>query len=179
VEQLLSEGGLGVVVGWVLAQITDWVKAKRERSIRQDDRQHAKLEREDAFQRDNLLRLQEAVGELSVAVGRFLQAPPSERSALGLEAKGWGRKCHMLASRVTDDRLRTASLDLSNRLGESLVAAPSDSPLTRGAYTDAVASLTALVEEMGARLRGSASLARADASITAAIVVEGATLRRS
>ena len=168
VEQLLSAGGL-VVVGWLLAQLTEAVKARRELRRQQDDRRHEQLEREDAFQRDNLLRLQEAMGELSVTIGRHLSSAPAERNALWLEAKSWGRKCHTLASRVSDDKLRVSALEMSERLARYLGSPPE--PRAAVDYGDAVESLAVFIEEMGARLRAPASLARADASVTSAISI--------
>jgi hypothetical protein len=101
-------GFLGVIVGAAVSLLGEQFTTRREREARQALREQERRDRRDAFQRDAILALQEAIAQFwqSVMTAR-IEAAGRPLALLGsAEAQALHWRINMLRARIFDDELR-------------------------------------------------------------------------
>jgi hypothetical protein len=119
---------LGVILGAAIAGgVSLWqarLTTEREREARREIRELERKDRLDAFQRDNLIALQDAIAKLWPMVLTMstdsAEPGPLYRSP---EASGLYWRIHTLRSRIFDDELRAVVGDLQRELSRTASAA--------------------------------------------------------
>ena len=152
----------------------EWFRQRGDKKRRGEERRDRQLDREDEFQRSNLLELQRSLQEATAAVGRFLTSEDgadTRRTSLE-QATEFGRRCDMYLSRVSDDEIRTTAEQIATQLANALDRRQVQRLGIDAEWVDTVNAVRALVARIGTTLRQPRSLAVPGASVTSQIATQ-------
>jgi hypothetical protein len=162
---LIAAGG-----GWLASQIQAWFVRRADDRHRREDRIYGKLDREEDFQRQNLLRLQTALDECCAACGRYLTAPNEElKREAKLETSALGRKSNKFASRVSDEPIRTEGHAIAEQVGQAMGWANIYGLAENARWQELINRLTQFLAQIGERLRDGRPLVRRGSTVTTLI----------